>query len=206
MAAALGKLPPEELGGMLDQLTHRKQLVGQIDWSSLLRSRPLAYARPAARAALVTGTCDLLSALRSTPSALMVPEVLHSLGELKDRESVPLLISQLAHSNPLTRMLMIETLGRIGGPEARQALRQLLARASGPDVRMIYRSLSRCAEEEDSDLFQERARHPDWMVRLASVEMLGRFPTRANVLVLSSLASDPVTIVAQRALALLEQY
>ncbi|MEO1087265.1 MAG: HEAT repeat domain-containing protein, partial [Acidobacteriota bacterium] len=70
--------------------------------------------------------------------------------------------------------------------------------------RMAYRALSRCATEEDDEIFRLAVDHSDWYVRLSCAEVLGRFSRPENLAALAQLAADPVPIVAQRALSFLE--
>ncbi len=100
---------------------------------------------------------------------------------------------------------MIESLGRIGGPEARRALRELTGAEEPTLQRHAFRALATCAADEDETLFRDAAVHSDWLVRLACVDVLGRFSRPENLEVLTQLATDPVAIVAQRAISRLER-
>ena len=99
---------------------------------------------------------------------------------------------------------MLESLGRIGGPEARAALRAATGSGRPQRERMAYRALSRCATEDDDEIFRHATDHSDWYVRLSCAEVLGRFSRPENFAALAQLAADPVPIVAQRALSFLE--
>jgi HEAT repeat protein len=126
-----------------------------------------------------------------------------ALGDLADASAVPLLLNLLKASAEL-RPAVLESLGRIGGPDARQALRERVrAAGSGPDARMAYRALAACAGPGDDALLREAALHPDWYVRLTAVDVLARFQHPDNVTALARLTADPVAAVAHRALAVL---
>jgi HEAT repeat protein len=129
--------------------------------------------------------------------------LIRAVGELRDRRSVPLLVD-LYHAQGDHRPVLVESLGRIGGPEARAVLRPVLEERDGALVRIAYRALSYCALEEDDEIFRAAVAHPDWYVRLACADVLGRFRGPENRAALAQLAADPVSIVSQRALASLE--
>ena len=99
--------------------------------------------------------------------------------------------------------VVLESLGRVGGPEARQAIRRAILEGRC-DPRIGYRALSLCAIEEDDALFRRAVGHADWYVRLACADVLVRFVRPENLAALSQLAADPVGIVSQRALSFLE--
>ena len=103
------------------------------------------------------------------------------------------------------RQAAVESLGRIGGSEARAALREP-ARGLGlaPEARVAYKALAACAGPEDGALFRGAVDHPDWQVRLAAAEALARLPGQENMAMLTRLASDTVSAVAHRALAALD--
>ena len=113
------------------------------------------------------------------------------------------MIDLLEPETPL-EPLVLESLGRIGGPEARAALHQATSSGRPQRERMAYRALARCATEEDDETFRDAADHTDWYVRLSCAEVLGRFSRPENLAALAQLAADPVPIVAQRALSFLE--
>ena len=98
---------------------------------------------------------------------------------------------------------MLESLGRVGGPRgaAGDPPRHPRRRV---EPRIGYRALSLCAIEEDDALFRRAVGHPDWYVRLACADVLGRFVRPENLAALSQLAADPVGIVSQRAVSFLE--
>ena len=104
------------------------------------------------------------------------------------------------------RDAILESLGRIGGPEARAVLqfgRPLLAGRS-TEARTAFKALAACAGPGDDVLFRAAAVHPDWQVRLVAAEVLGRFQGPESSLALTRLAADSVPAVAHRALASLE--
>ena len=101
------------------------------------------------------------------------------------------------------RPIVIESLGLIGGTEAREALRKVATTREGIDSRLAYHALADCASEEDDECFREAASHSDWYIRLAAVQALARFSRAENLRSLSELAADPVSLVAQKALAAL---
>jgi HEAT repeat protein len=79
--------------------------------------------------------------------------------------------------------------------------------AAAEDVkiaRLAYKALASCATEEDDEFFRQAIDHHDWLVRLACVEVLGRFTRQMNMAALAQLAADPVAAVAERAASALE--
>jgi len=81
---------------------------------------------------------------------------------------------------PELRPLALESLGRIGGAAARRAL-TAAALDRTPESRLAYRALAACATAEEAPLFRAAITHPDWYVRLACAEVLGRIAGVAGV-------------------------
>lgn len=139
-------------------------------------------------------------------------DLIRALGELGDRQAVPQLRS-LARDEPALAPLALQALGEIGGAEARDELHRTLETGRSGDrrdegelelERIAYRALSLCATAEDEETFVRAADHGDWNVRLAATEVLGRSGRGEYLPLLARLASDPVTVVSQRALSFLE--
>jgi hypothetical protein len=203
VAAALLALPRGERLAALGQLVDAKPVVRLLPWQEWLLDDPAAYAPLAADAAGRLGLRALLPALRRRAAVDPAPALLRAFGELRDRESVALLLD-LLDERPSLRPIALESLGRIGGPEARAALAAATRSPRPEDARIAYRALSVCAAEGDDALFRAAVAHPDWYVRLACAEVLGRFARPENVAALARLAADPVPAVSHRALSLLE--
>jgi len=194
---------------VLNQVATQEDLVRQLPWAEWLAERPDLYAGLAARVAAEFSLRDLVPPLRAQLGQRPNPDLIRAVGELGDRESVPVLLGLLesgpsAAASPRNLVpLVLESLGRVGGPEARQAIRRAILDGRC-DPRIGYRALSLCAIEEDDALFRRAVGHPDWYVRLACADVLGRFVRPENLAALSQLAADPVGIVSQRALSFLE--
>ncbi len=203
VAAALAGLPADERLGALEQLAEVKAVVRLLPWGAWLEAAPSLFAPLAAEVASRAGLRALLPALRRCAAADPAPALVRAFGELRDRESVPLLLGLLA-ARPTLRPIVLESLGRIGGPEARAALAAAAQAARPDDARIAYRALSVCATEGDDALFRDAVAHPDWYVRLACAEVLGRFARPENMAALARLAADPVPAVSHRALSFLE--
>jgi HEAT repeat protein len=180
-----------------------EELVRRLPWDGWLAERPDLYAALAARVAAEFSLRELVPPLRSQLAVRPNPDLIRAVGELGDRDSVPVLLSLLDGGPKNLVPLILESLGRVGGPEARQAIRHAILE-SRCEPRIGYRALSLCAIEEDDALFRRAVGHPDWYVRLACADVLGRFVRPENLAALSQLAADPVGIVAQRALSFLE--
>ncbi|HEV8579021.1 MAG TPA: HEAT repeat domain-containing protein [Thermoanaerobaculia bacterium] len=212
LSALLGR-PADEVVAEIVHLAppHRPELVGRLmgiepvvrrlPWGAWLEEAPELFGVLAAEAAGRYEIRELLPILRERvkgdPSAAGV----RVLGELADREAVPVLLDLLAEAGSL-RAAVLESLGRIGGPEARQALRDAVRSGRmGPEARIAYRALAVCAGPGDEALLRDAALHPDWYVRLAAVDGLTRFEHPEKFVLLARLAADPVPAVAHRALS-----
>ncbi len=150
------------------------------------------------------GLPELLPALRARAAVAPSLALIRAFGAFGDRDAVPLLALCLGEREEL-RPAVLESLGRIGGPEARAALREAVhAFATGETARIAHKALAACAGPGDDALFRNAALHPDWHVRLAAAEVLGRFHGPDNAIALARLAADPTPAVAHRALAAIE--
>jgi HEAT repeat protein len=203
IAAGVERLAPAERVAAALQLGEARDVLRALPWAEWLRENPALYAEAAAEAAGRAQLRELLPALRGLPAAAATPALLRAMAELGDRDSVPVLLELMA-ARPELRPLALETVGHIGGPEARAALRAAARQARGGEARAAYRALTLCAAEEDEALFRAAVTHSDWYVRLLCADVLGRFGRPENLNALARLAGDPVAAVASRALSLLE--
>ena len=203
IAERIQTLDSEHRVRAVHELLDVEEVVRLLPWQDWLEEDPAEYGSVAAEFASRTGQRELAPAFRNLLSAGPEPYLIRTLGELGDRDSVGHLIELLEPDTPL-EPLILESLGRIGGPEARAALREATQSGRPQRERMAFRALSRCATEEDDAIFRDAANHSDWYVRLSCAEVLGRFSRPENLAALAQLAADPVPIVAQRALSFLE--
>lgn len=204
VAARIVALEPHEARlRVLEQVSGQEAVVRLLPWERWLRERPEVYARLAARVAAELSLRELVPYLREQLAAVPSPDLVRAVGEMGDRESVPALLGLLQEGPVNLAPLVLESLGRVGGPEARQAIRRAILDGR-VEPRIGYRALSLCAIEEDDALFRRAVGHPDWYVRLACADVLGRFVRPENLAALSQLAADPVGIVSQRAVSFLE--
>ena len=201
--SSLLALAAEERVRALNELHELESVMRGLPWLRWLEEAPETYGAVAAEFASRAGLRDLAPNFRQMLKQQTQPYLIRTLGELGDRESVPLLIELLDPETPL-EPLVLESLGRIGGPDARSALREATSSGRPQRERMAYRALARCATEDDDEIFRQATRHNDWYVRLSCAEVLGRFSRPENLAALAQLAADPVPIVAQRALSFLE--
>lgn len=202
--AQLSELPVEERVRALGELLDLEEVLRQLPWRRWLAEDAATFGPVAAEYASRSGARELAPNLREMLAASSEPYLIRTLGELGDREAVPQLVRFLEESESPLEPLVLESLGRIGGPEARSALRDATSSDSPQRQRMAYRALSRCATDDDDEIFREATTHSDWYVRLSCAEVLGRFSRPENLAALARLAADPVPIVAQRALSYLE--
>jgi HEAT repeat protein len=200
----LATLDSEERVRSLNELLDHEDLLRDLPWQEWLQEAPEIVGPVAAEYASRAGVRELAASFRALVEAKPEPDLIRTLGELGDRDSVPLLVSLLAPEESPVEPLILESLGRIGGPEARAALRDTTTSDLPQRQRMAYRALSRCATGDDDEIFRDATTHSDWYVRLSCAEVLGRFSRPENLAALARLAADPVPIVAQRALSYLE--
>src|SRR6185295_11808230 len=200
LSALLGR-PPEEVADEILELPppRRAELAGRLmriapvmrrlPWSDWLEEAPELFDALAAEAAGRYELRHLLPALRARAAAAPSAAAVRVLGELADRDAVPVLLTLLERAGAL-RASVLESLGRIGGAEARAALRQAVRQGGeGPEARIAWRALASCAGPGDGELLREAALHPDWYVRLAAVDGLARFDHPENLILLARLAA-----------------
>jgi len=199
---AILDLDPSLRPGVISRLMRIEGLVPLLPWDDWLEEAPELYSALAAEAAVRCGLNRLLPALRARAAVSPSVPLIRALGSLGDREAVPVLRQMLEEREDL-RPVLLESLGRIGGPEARAALHAAVI-SDGADARAAYKALAACAAPGDDVVFRLAATHPDWQVRLAAAEVLGRFFRPENTVSLARLAADSVPAVAHRALAALE--
>lgn len=200
----LGQLPHEERVRALAELLDHEEVMRSLPWKRWLDEEPETYGLVAAEFASRAGLRELAPSFRQLLAMRAEPFLIRTLGELGDRDCVGLLVNLLHKTESPLEPILLESLGRIGGPEARVALRGATHSGRPQRARMAYRALSRCATEEDDQTFRDAIGHSDWYIRLSCAEVLGRFSRPENLSALAQLAADPVPIVAQRAMSFLE--
>ncbi len=198
---------PEERLRTVSQLTGRNEILRRLPWEEWLQERTEGWGEVVCKAAVDSGLRELLPTLRRLLAEHRDADYVRALGALEDRESVPAFLALLEDETApkLLEPVVIESLGRIGGPEARKALRDLASSDNEVTARLAYKALARCAAHEDDAFFRDAVAHPDWYVRLAAVEVLGRFVCPENLDALSRLAADPVALVARRGLTAIRE-
>ncbi|HEV3459934.1 MAG TPA: HEAT repeat domain-containing protein [Thermoanaerobaculia bacterium] len=174
----------------------------------LLRALPPRFAGPPLlRAFAELADVDAVPWLLELLEPAAAPSASAASGASASRASAPAAAPASAAAavpfRPELRPLVLESLGRIGGAAARRAL-AAAALDRTADSRLAYRALAACAALEDAPLFRAAVTHPDWYVRLACAEVLGRFAAPEDMPLLARLAADPVAAVAHRALSCLE--
>jgi HEAT repeat protein len=200
---AILDLDPPHRPGVISRLMRIEGFAALLPWDDWLEEAPELYSALAAEAAVRCGINELIPALRARAAVAPSASLIRALGALGDREAVPMLARCLEERGDL-RPVLLESLGRIGGLEARAALQSaILSIGAGTDARTAYKALAACAGPADDTLFRAAATHPDWQVRLAAAEVLGRFLRPENKIALARLAADSVPAVAHRALAAL---
>jgi len=186
------------------QLGNSPALIRKLPWLEWLQENPELYGEVAAQIVVQLKLTELLEPLRLVLQSYPSTALVKALGELADKESVPTLISLFHSSSALLRGQILESLGFIGGPEVRQTLINAALQLEPAESRIAYRALSKCAIADDSAFFRKACTNSDWYVRLACVDVFGRFPSTANMNALAQLVNDHVSIVAQQAKNILE--
>ena len=204
VAQAILDIDPSFRPGVISRLMRIEGLVTLLPWDDWLEEAPELYSALAAEAAVRCGLSEMLPGLRARAAVMPSVPLIRALGALGDREAVPVLAACLAAAEDL-RGTVLESLGRIGGPEARAVLSSaVLSLGASAEARTAFRALAACAGPGDDVLFRAAAVHPDWQVRLVAADVLGRFRSPESSIALTRLAADPVPAVSHRALAALE--
>jgi HEAT repeat protein len=201
---AISELDAVTQARVLSQVVDRRDVLVELPWERWLEERPDLFAPLAAEVAIAGELRDLLPLLRERLEIAPDPTLVRAVGELGDSESVATLVELLERKPSDLDAIVLESLGRVGGPTARQALREAARSSEIHRSRMAYRALSLCATRDDDTFFRQAIGHSDWFVRLSCAEVLGRFSRPENMAALAQLAADPVPIVSQRALSFLE--
>lgn len=204
IAAGIRRLPSEARLRLIPQVSGRIAIMRRLPWPKWVESAPGEYVPLLAD---VAPQCQMREAvvllrpfLRDSPS----PPVVRAVGKMGDRESTSLLAALLSHSHPILRACALESLGSIGGPDARAALQRAAGEMHPKEARLAYHALSQCSAEEDAPFFRRAAADMDWMIRMSCTDALGHFPSPENLAVLMGLAADPVAAVAQKAQSFLD--
>lgn len=201
VAQAILDIDPSFRPGVISRLMRIDGLVTLLPWDDWLEEAPELYSALAAEAAVRCGLSEMLPGLRARAAVMPSVPLIRALGALADREAVPVLADCLETAEDL-RGAVLESLGRIGGPEARAVLSSaVLSLGASAEARTAFRALAACAGPGDDVLFRAAAVHPDWQVRLVAAEVLGRFSRPENTIALTRLVADPVPAVSHRALA-----
>ena len=204
VAQAILDIDPSSRPGVISRLMRIEGLVTLLPWDDWLEEAPELYSALAAEAAVRCGLAEMLPGLRARAAVMPSVPLIRALGALGDREAVPVLAACLEAAEDL-RGTVLESLGRIGGPEARAVLSSaVLSLGASAEARTAFRALAACAGPGDDVLFRAAAVHPDWQVRLVAADVLGRIRSPESSIALTRLAADPVPAVSHRALAALE--
>ena len=181
-----------------------RAVLKRLPWSEWLSATETDDAiRALADAASRSGCRELLPLIRERLSVRPIRELIQAVGDLTDRESVPILSTLLQDSVPLLRAVAFDSLGRIGGPDARAVLRSYCFDNSA-DVGQACRALAMCATSADQPLLRAAAQSPDLSVRLAVVVPLASRDDEESCRVLCRLLFDPSPAVAKKAQTVLE--
>ncbi len=202
VARALKRQDIETRLSALTHLTDRASVIRRLPWTRWLTEAPDRYAASATRAAASGGLPDIKSTVRRLLTRAPSLPLVALAAELKDRRSVPCLVDILA-GDPGVAPMVLNALGKIGGPRARETLRRVAEQEEPTVARIAVRALSHCAKADDRTVFLDALRHSDWLMRLAALEALSRLLPTDELGVFIPLLGDPAPIVADRARELL---
>src|SRR5436305_541301 len=118
VAQAILDIDPSFRPGVISRLMRIDGLVTLLPWDDWLEEAPELYSALAAEAAVRCGLSEMLPGLRARAAVMPSVPLIRALGALGDREAVPVLAACLAAAEDL-RGTVLESLGRIGGSEAR---------------------------------------------------------------------------------------
>ncbi len=203
VARALKRQDIETRLSALRHLTDRANVIRRLPWTRWLTEAPDRYAPHATRAAASGGLPDIKSTVRRLLTRAPSLPFVALAAELKDRRSVPCLVDVLAQGDPGLAPMVLNALGKIGGPRARETLRRVAEQEEPTVARIAVRALSHCAKADDRTVFLDALRHSDWLIRLAALEALSRLLPTDELGVFIPLMGDPAPIVADRARELL---
>src|SRR5205085_8532130 len=96
---------------VLNQVATQEDLVRQLPWEGWLSDRPDLYAGLAARVAAEFSLRELVPSLRGQLAKRPNPDLIRAVGELGDRESVPVLLELLDGGPRNLVPLVLESLG-----------------------------------------------------------------------------------------------
>jgi HEAT repeat protein len=204
LRAMLSALPPEPRLRAAALLAARPSLAARLEWERWIREDGPAFVPLLADLASRTRHPKLVTLSLRLLEERADPALARLAGDLRDSHAVPVLLKHFSSAGGEVRAFVLEALGRIGGPQAREALAETARGTRNDEARLAFRALALCAVPQDVPFFLERVAHPAWMVRLACAEVLGRFPGPLTRTALTDLSADPMTLVSQRALALLD--
>ncbi len=203
VARALKRQDIETRLSALMHVTDRASVIRRLPWTRWLTEAPDRYATHATRAAASGGLPDIKSTVRRLLTRAPSLPLVALAAELKDRRSVPCLVDVLAQGDPGLSPMVLNALGKIGGPRARETLRRVAEQEEPTVARIAVRALSHCAKADDRTVFLDALRHSDWLIRLAALEALSRLLPTDEQCVFIPLMGDPAPIVADRARELL---
>ncbi|MGH7337680.1 MAG: HEAT repeat domain-containing protein, partial [Myxococcota bacterium] len=136
----------------------------------------------------------------------VLPEYLGQvLSRIRNPRLAPWLVDKgLGHPNPAVRLSVIEALGAIRAPEAREALLGLhgkFSKRKAQDIHELYetlRALGKVGGEGVRDVLLAAAANEDWRVRLAAAEViLVHFRDGDSLETMRRLLKDEVAIVRE---------
>lgn len=198
-AAAIAAASPCLRIEALAHATQRGEVLRLLPWLSWLEADPDAFGAIAVSVAERAELVVELPALRALVQRRPHKELIRLVGRLRDAASVPFLADLALNGSTGLQPFALTALGAIGGREARNALR-LAITLNLPWARFACRALADCHDADDLPVFRAAASHADWHIRMIAAEVLCKAapPLAEDQALIATLATDPVTAVAQR--------
>ena len=201
---AVAGLANSERVKAVEQLLSRPDVLIRLPWRDWLAEDFDVYCPLLAEVVSTARLYDLAGLIREVLRERAELPLIRAVGALEDSESAAILIGHLSNSSQLVRVTILDALGNVGGPEAREVLRRHAAAAVGIESQVALAGLARCATDEELGFFRGLAVSPVKEVRQQCAETLARFPMPENLSVLLALAADPEGGVARCAMRALE--
>jgi HEAT repeat protein len=197
-AAAAAAIVELEGGAQVEAIAAalmRPDVLRRLPWMEWLKSAPDVFGSLAIVGAEAARLRSELPAIRQLLSTSREPALVRLIAELRDEESVPLLLDLLHGRARGLRVVVLDAVGRIGGSVARGALRDMLETSDAAD-RFVYRAFAACAEPGDLSLLRAGLKHTDWHVRMVCLDAVGAKGGPEDRARMAVLCADPVPAVA----------
>ncbi|HXH40442.1 MAG TPA: HEAT repeat domain-containing protein [Thermoanaerobaculia bacterium] len=198
VASGIAGLPLEERVSVVGQLSGRS-VIASLPWLQWIEEDRLTFSQLLGEVVARRRVRALMPLVRREIAHDPLPSLVACAGTMRDRASLPLIIEALSRCAPSARADAFESIGAIGGENARKLLHAFATCGDGADERLAVRAIARHARPADCVLMRSLAKSSDWAVRYHAGEALAKFPRLENLAALMTLAADVTPLVAQSA-------